>query len=146
MWNLTQNYTQKYRQSEIPCPHSTLLAVCIPRSPIKYSDSIPCAGRPTPFSGLKLGCQIDVQWSGCRRGVGVPRGRARRGVAWSWRFLLAWLFLSILPQKTRTTETLKQSHVLWEDYAGCELLYWASEKGLKFERKDNEKWMWKYEF
>jgi len=33
-----------------------------PRSAIRYSGSI---RRPTPFSGPKLACQIDVQWSGC---------------------------------------------------------------------------------
>jgi hypothetical protein len=79
---------QNFGQSAILWPHSTLQGVCIPRSAIRYSGSILRAGRPTSFSGLKLGlshrCSAERLQAWCRS----PQGQSKtwRGTGGShWR-------------------------------------------------------------
>lgn len=54
-FKLDTNCNKNFGQLAILWPHSTLQAVCVPRSAIRYSGSILRAGSSASFSGLKLG-------------------------------------------------------------------------------------------
>jgi hypothetical protein len=102
------NCKQNFVQSAILWPHSSLQAVCIPRGAIRYSGCILRAGRPTSFSGLKLGLSHRCSAKRLQAWCSSPQGQSKtwRGTGGShWR---GAAFL------TPSQQTKQASHPLWK--------------------------------